>query len=107
MRRELQVIVCYKSFLNDLIESVEYIPRKEKIVKDLFLKDAFELLKRIYFVNGKQEKKEEKETLLTSLSVLDYYLEYFYSKNELSKKIVERKSYELLVVRKIICAWLR
>ena len=107
MKEQLQIIVAYKLILRDLVDVLEYVPRKERFIKEMFLKEAFFLIEFLYEVNLNREKEKYRNQVLSKLSFMDYYLEYFYTKKEISKKIVSKKSHELEVIRRMVCSWLR
>lgn len=107
MKQELQIIVAYKLFLSNLQETLECIPRKEKYIKEMFLKEAFGILELLYETNELIDKKMKRNQIVSKISMMDYYLEYFYTRKELSKKITSRKSYELEVILKMVKSWLK
>ena len=87
MNNDLRLIVEVKNFIFTLDEILVYFPKGEKVLKDSIYKTSYEVLKQITYANMLKDKESLQKEIVTNLSMLDFYFEFF-KRIERNKKSV-------------------
>lgn len=106
MNDRFLIVKRIKKFIFSIDNLVINLPRKEIIVKDRLLTDSFDILELIYIANS-NNSKDIKISILSKLSMCDFYLEYLYEKKIISKKICMKKSSELNEIIRMVYGWIK
>ena len=104
------IIKNIKKFILDLEKILINFPSKEYLNKDMFYKEALNVLELVYNaneVNDFNTKKNIQIQILSKLNMLDFYLERAYKKKYISEKQCLVKSNELANISKMIYGWIK
>ena len=91
MNDRFLIVKRIKEFIFSIDNLIINLLRKEFIIKDRLLSDSFNVLELIYVANS-NNSKEIKISILSKISMIDFYLEYLYEKKIISKKICMKKA---------------
>lgn len=61
----------------------------------------------LIYVANSNNSKEIKISILSKISMIDFYLEYLYEKKIISKKICMKKSSELEEITRMVYGWIK
>ncbi len=90
-------------FVNEII--INY-PRREFILKDRIVNTSYDLLELIFLANLLENNRLDKQkTMLTKISMLDFYLEESYHKKCISEKKLNKGCRQLEEMQKMIYGW--
>ncbi len=106
MNDRFLIVKRIKEFIFSIDNLIINLPRKEFIIKDRLLSDSFNVLELIYVANS-NNSKEIKISILSKISMIDFYLEYLYEKKIISKKICMKKSSELEEITRMVYGWIK
>lgn len=101
MNNNFKIELKLKDFILDLDGILINFPKREYILKDKIEKTSLDILELIFLVNNTLDKSYL-DIILSKISMLDFYLEKSYKKKYISKKLLERKIYELTTITKMI-----
>lgn len=104
MNNNFKIELKLKDFILDLDDILINFPKREYILKDKIEKTSLDILELIFLVNNTLDKSYL-DIILSKISMLDFYLEKSYKKKYISKKLLERKIYELTTITKMIYGW--
>ena len=101
MNNNFKIELKLKDFILDLDGILINFPKREYILKDKIEKTSLDILELIFLVNNTLDNSYL-DIILSKISMLDFYLEKSYKKKYISKKLLERKIYELTTITKMI-----
>lgn len=104
MNNNFKIELKLKDFILDLDDILINFPKREYILKDKIEKTSLDILELIFLVNNTLDKSYL-DIISSKISMLDFYLEKSYKKKYISKKLLERKVYELTTITKMIYGW--
>ena len=96
-----------KLFINSLDNVIIIIPNRDRVLKDRLYNTSYDILESLYRCNYSDNKKAYMKDILSSISMLDFYLERCYKNKYITKKMVDGKTNELLKITKMIYGWIR
>ena len=104
------IIKNIKKFILDIEKILVNFPSKDYLNKDMFYKEALNVLELVYNANEINDLKEKKNVqiqILSKLNMLDFYLERAYKKKYISEKQCLSKSNDLANISKMIYGWIK
>ena len=104
---DFRIIKQFKKFilsLNDIL--IEY-PKKEKVLKDKIIDTSYEILELMLLANIKENKKEIQESIISKLSMLDFYFEISLKEKYITEKKCHNLCNELLTITKMVYGWIK
>ena len=105
MNDRFLIVKRIKEFIFSIDNLIINLPRKEFIIKDRLLSDSFNVLELIYVANS-NNSKEIKISILSKISMIDFYFEYSYKKNYISLKNLNTYIFNLTKINKMLHGWI-
>ena len=99
-----------KQFCLNIDNIVVNFPKKEYVIKEKILTDSLNILELIIFTNYDKQNSnriESKQKILTKISMLDFYLEYLYTKKIINIKVFNKIANELNELSRLTYGWLK
>jgi len=89
-------------YTNDIL--VNY-SRKRYVLKDKIERTSYEILELIYLANMTSDRLLLQQTVLSKISMLDFYLEISYNDKIISLKKLNQDTRLLGIIKKLIYGW--
>lgn len=102
---DFKILQKYKSFLIDLDNVLENIPRKDMFYKDKIKETGLALLDLI-LVASYSDKQEYFSEIKAKISLIDFELERLTIKKYISLKSLEKIGLQLVEINKMVTGWL-
>lgn len=102
------IVKRIKSFILELEQIINTIPKRDIITRNMIYNDALELLELVTKANyeaRKEHKKDYQIQAIAKINKIDFYLERAYKLGYISEKQLLKKSSELKTVNKMIYKW--
>lgn len=89
-------------YTNDIL--INY-PRKYYVLKDKIERTSYEILELIYLANMTNDRLLLQQTILSKISMLDFYLEISYNDKIISLKKLNQGTRLLELIKKLMYGW--
>ena len=89
-------------YVNDIL--INY-PRKYYVLKDKIERTSYEILELIYLANMTNDRLLLQQTILSKISMLDFYLEISYNDKIISLKKLNQGTRLLELIKKLMYGW--
>lgn len=104
---DFKILQKYKSFLMNLDNSLENIPRKDIYLKDRIKNISLEVLKDILLCSyDTSSVKMYRTSIKANIALLDFMLERLLLKKYISEKNLYKLASELVEINKMVTGWL-
>lgn len=106
MNNEFLIVKNIKLFINLLDDII--IPNRDRLLKDKLYNTSYYVLYLVYRANYEKDKDNRYnyiKDILSSISILDFYLERCFKNKYINIKLCNKLSNELLTITKMIYAW--
>lgn len=104
---DFKILQKYKSFLMNLDNSLENIPRKDMYFKDKIKNISLDILKDILLCSyDTSSVKMYRTSIKANIALLDFMLERLLLKKYISEKNLYKLASELVEINKIVTGWL-
>ena len=104
---DFKILQKYKSFLMNLDNSLENIPRKDMYFKDKIKNISLDVLKDILWCSyDTSSVKMYRTSIKANIALLDFMLERLLLKKYISEKNLYKLANELVEINKMITGWL-
>lgn len=110
MKDKFNIVVRLKKLCINIEKLVINYPKKEYVVKDKILTDSLAILEEIYYLNALKDYEvdnKSKSRLIAKLNMLDFYIEYLFSKNIVNEKTMKKLTNEIEEITRMVYGWLR
>lgn len=102
---DFKILQKYKSFLMNLDNSLENIPRKDIYFKDRIKNISLDVLKDILLCSY-DSVKMYRTSIKANIALLDFMLERLLLKKYISEKNLYKLANELVEINKMVTGWL-
>jgi len=104
---DFKILQKYKSFLMNLDNSLENIPRKDMYFKDKIKNISLDILKDILLCSyDTSSVKMYRTSIKANIALLDFMLERLLLKKYISEKNLYKLASELVEINKMVTGWL-
>lgn len=104
---DFKILQKYKSFLMNLDNSLENIPRKDMYFKDKIKNISLDVLKDILWCSyDTSSVKMYRTSIKANIALLDFMLERLLLKKYISEKNLYKLANELVEINKMVTGWL-
>ena len=106
--KDFLIISKYKSFIINLDNLLDNIPKKDIIYKDRIKSSSIDILKSIFIIDNSSNINEinnNYSNIKANISLIDFYLERFLLKRYLSNSNVEKLTVKLIEINKMSYVW--
>lgn len=104
---DFKILQKYKSFLMNLDNSLENIPRKDIYFKDRIKNISLDVLKDILLCSyDTNSVKMYRTSIKANIALLDFMLERLLLKKYISEKNLYKLASELVEINKMVTGWL-
>lgn len=104
---DFKILQKYKSFLMNLDNSLENIPRKDTYFKDRIKSISLDVLKDILLCSyDTSSVKMYRTSIKANIALLDFMLERLLLKKYISEKNLYKLASELVEINKMVTGWL-
>ena len=104
---DFKILQKYKSFLMNLDNSLENIPRKDIYLKDRIKNISLDVLKDILLCSyDTSSVKMYRTSIKANIALLDFMLERLLLKKYISEKNLYKLANELVEINKMVTGWL-
>ena len=104
---DFKILQKYKSFLMNLDNSLENIPRKDIYFKDRIKNISLDVLKDILLCSyDTSSVKMYRTSIKANIALLDFMLERLLLKKYISEKNLYKLASELVEIKKMVTGWL-
>jgi hypothetical protein len=106
--KDFLIISKYKSFIINLDNLLDNIPKKDIIYKDRIKSSSIDILKSIFIIDNSSNINEinnNYSNIKANISLIDFYLERFLLKRYLSNSNVEKLTIKLIEINKMSYVW--
>ena len=104
---DFKILQKYKSFLMNLDNSLENIPRKDTYFKDRIKNISLDVLKDILLCSyDTSSVKMYRTSIKANIALLDFMLERLLLKKYISEKNLYKLTNELVEINKMVTGWL-
>lgn len=104
---DFKILQKYKSFLMNLDNSLENIPRKDTYFKDRIKNISLDVLKDILLCSyDTSSVKMYRTSIKANIALLDFMLERLLLKKYISEKNLYKLASELVEINKMVTGWL-
>ena len=104
---DFKILQKYKSFLMNLDNSLENIPRKDMYFKDSLTNISLDVLKDILLCSyDTSSVKMYRTSIKANIALLDFMLERLLLKKYISEKNLYKLASELVEINKMVTGWL-
>lgn len=110
MKDKFNIVIRLKKFCISIDDIVVNFPKREFVVKDKILRDSLSVLEEVYYLNALKDFDVDVESrcrLISKLNMIDFYIEYLYSRNIINEKVMRKFTNELGEITKMVYGWLR
>lgn len=90
------------TYVNDIL--INY-PKKYYVLKDKIERTSYEVLELIYLANMTSDRLLLQQTILSKISMLDFYLEISYNDKIISIKKLNQGTRLLELMKKLMYGW--
>jgi hypothetical protein len=109
INNNFKIIIEYKSFLNELDNLLDNVPRKDLYFKDYIRNVSLELLELILTVNNIESTfklKDFKDKIKAKIAILDFLLERLYTKKYICEASLIKVTTRLVQINKMTSIWI-
>ena len=107
MNNEFLIVKNMKLFINSLDNIILVIPNRDRVLKDRLYNTSYDVLESLYRCNYSDNKNLYMKDILSKINMIDFYLERCLKKKYVSKKEVNKKCNDLLIITKMIYGWIK
>ena len=107
MNNEFLIVKNMKLFINSLDNIILIIPNRDRVLTNRIYNISYDILYNLYRSNYSDNKNPYMKDILSSISMLDFYLERCYKNKYINKKMLDSKTNELLKITKMVYGWIR
>lgn len=103
------ILTKFKSFINELDDYLENVPRKDKYYKDKTRNIILNILENVFLISYFEDIPDIKSRyyiIKKDINLLDFMLERFYEKKYISEKCLEKLGSLLIQINKMITSWI-
>lgn len=107
MKDKLLIITRLKKTYEYVDNCLDNFPHKYLELRNMISATFLEMIEIAYLANNGVDRKKNQLTLISKLSMVDYYIKLSYKKELVSKKKYEGISRHLLEISNMTSSWLK